>query len=119
MKDIEQILKENKPQMPAEDNFLIELNSRLEAVESIKAAVASQKRRNRIAVLIALVSGLAAGGLVTALVLLHPVAPAYFQTGMMARIMLFLHSWGQYLMLPVAAAAIGLSLMALSPRKTR
>lgn len=116
MKDIEQILRENKPQMPAEDNFMIELNSRLAAVEGIKAAVAEQKRRNRTALLIALVAGLAVGGLITALVLLHPVAPAYFQTGIMARIMVFLKSWGQYLMLPVAAAAIAFALLAISPK---
>ena len=118
MKDIEQILKENKPQTPAEDNFLIELNSKLEAVEAIKEAVAEQKRRSRTALLIAAASGLVIGGLIMALVLLHPVAPAAFQTGLMARIMVFLQGWWQYLMVPIAALAIGLSLVAISPRRS-
>ncbi|NLZ20031.1 MAG: hypothetical protein GXY24_07205 [Bacteroidales bacterium] len=76
MKDIEQFLRENAPETPAEGQFLIETNARLNAVEGIKKEVDGVRRRGRIALIVALAAGLALGCLITLLVLLHPAQPA-------------------------------------------
>ncbi|MBR5724608.1 MAG: hypothetical protein IKX62_04460 [Bacteroidales bacterium] len=76
MKDIEQFLRENAPDTPAEGQFMIETNARLNAVEGIKREVDGERRRGRIALIIALAAGLVLGCLVTLLVLFCPVQPA-------------------------------------------
>lgn len=76
MKDIEQYLRDNAPETPAEGQFMIETNARLNAVEGIKATVDGERRRGRIALIVALVTGLVLGCLLTLLVIFHPVQPA-------------------------------------------
>ena len=76
MKDIEQFLRDNAPDMPAEGQFMIETNARLNAVEGIKKEVDGVHRRGRIALIVALAAGLVLGCLLTLLVIFHPVQPA-------------------------------------------
>ena len=76
MKDIEQYLRDNAPETPAEGQFLIETNARLNAVEGIKKTVDGERRRGRIALIVALAAGLVLGCLITLLVLFYPVQPA-------------------------------------------
>lgn len=75
MKDIEQFLRENAPDTPAEGQFMIETNARLNAVEGIKKEVDGARHRGRIALIIALAAGLVLGCLITLLVLFYPVQP--------------------------------------------
>ena len=76
MKDLEQYLRENAPEMPAEGQFMIETNARLNAVEGIKKTVDGERRRGRIALIAALAAGLVLGCVITLLVLFYPVRPA-------------------------------------------
>ena len=76
MKDIEQYLRDNAPETPAEGQFLIETNARLNAVEGIKKTVDGERRRGRIALIVALAAGLVRGCLITLLVLFYPIQPA-------------------------------------------
>ena len=124
MKDIEQFLKDNKPQTPAEDNFIIEMNARLEAVEGIKSTVAEERRRGRRMMLAALGAGLILGGLVTAVLILHPALPEavggkWFTAirGAAAGFQTFLKSAPQALSLLIAAFAITIGLVVLNPRR--
>ena len=71
MKDIEQYLRDNAPETPAEGQFLIETNARLNAVEGIKKTVDGERRRGRIALIVALAAGLVLGCLITLLVLFY------------------------------------------------
>ena len=124
MNDIEQILRENKPQAPTGDNFIIEMNARLEAVEGIKRTVAEEHRRGRRLLLAALGAGLVLGGLVTAVLILQPELPetvsskwlTFFRDAA-AGFQAFLKSAPQALSLLVAALAITLGLVALKPRQ--
>lgn len=68
MNDIEEILRQNKPSMPTGDTFLVELNAKLEAAETAKDLVARERRRGRIAVLLAAVIGITLGCLSAALI---------------------------------------------------
>ena len=68
MNDIEEIWRQNKPSMPTGDTFLVELNAKLEAAETAKELVARERRRGRIAVLLAAVIGITLGWLSAALI---------------------------------------------------
>jgi hypothetical protein len=76
MKDIEQFLRDNAPETPAEGQFMIETNARLNAVEGIKKEVDGVHRRGRIALILALIAGLVIGCLLTLQVIFHPIQPA-------------------------------------------
>ena len=75
MKDIEQYLHDNVPETPPEGQFMIETNARLNAVEGIKKTVDGERRRGRIALIVALAAGLVLGCVITLLVLFYPVQP--------------------------------------------
>ena len=45
MMDIEQYLRDNKPEMPEEGQFLVETNARLRNVEGVKKCVDEDLRR--------------------------------------------------------------------------
>ena len=61
MNDLDQFLRDNRPEMPAEGQFLIETNARLAAVEGIKKTVDTERRRGRAALLVALAAGVVLG----------------------------------------------------------
>jgi len=75
MKDLEQYLRDNAPDTPAEGQFMIETGARLNSVEGIKKTVDGEHRRGRIALIAALVGGLVLGCLITLLVLFYPAQP--------------------------------------------
>lgn len=106
MKDLEAFLQENKPQVKEDPTFLLETQHRMEQVEGIKAEVDRQHRRGRVALVLALVVGLAIGVLATALAFLYPVDVESVGEGLWQSIRLFLQNYRQYLLLPVALLAI-------------
>ena len=63
--DIEQYLRDNKPEMPEEGQFLVETNARLCNVEGVKKCVDEDRHRGRMALIIALAVGLGLGCLTT------------------------------------------------------
>lgn len=124
MNDIEQFLRDNRPQTPSEDNFIIEMNARLEAVEGIRRTVAEEKRRGRRLMLAALGAGLILGGLVAAVLILHPALPETVGVkwltairGAAAGFQNVLKIAPQALSLLIAALAITLGLVVLKPRR--
>lgn len=118
MKDIEQILRENKPQTPAEGQFMIETNARLNNVEGIRQTVEAERRRGRVALLAALVAGLVIGCLVTLFAMLYPIhLPALNDTllpgdgGFLARAAEYLRDYRAILFAAIASCAIALGLV--------
>lgn len=73
MTDIEQYLRNNKPEMPEEGHFLIETNVRLSRVEGVKDCVSDDRHRSRTAMIMALMTGLLLGCLAALLVMLYPL----------------------------------------------
>ena len=104
MNDIEQYLRENKPETPAEGQFLIETSARINAVEGIRQEVVRSRRRGRIALVIALAAGLVLGCLATAVVLLFPAVE-------------MLQGAKEYLFGLIAACALALGLVAVTRKK--
>ena len=116
MNDFEQYLRDNRPDIPAEDQFLIETNARLNAVEGIKQTVDEEHRRGRVALVVALAIGLVVGMLIATLVLMWPSLSAstdIFGTDRTAltRAIEFLQPWKYFLLLPIAGCAIALGLI--------
>ena len=118
MKEIEAFLKENKPVVKDAPTFLLEAQRRMDAVEGIKAEVDRQRSYGRVALILALAIGLAAGVLITALAYLYPVDVQSVRQGLWQSVRVFAQTWRQYLLLPIAAIAIGLG-VTLSWRPVR
>ena len=111
MKDIEDFLRENKPQVKEDPTFILETRRRLDQVEGIKAEVDRQRGHGRRALIVALVAGLAIGVLATAIAFLYPIDAASVGDGLWQSARLFLQTYRQYLLLPVALLAIALYLV--------
>ena len=117
MKDIEQFLRENAPETPDEGQFLIEANARLNAVEGIKKTVDGERRRGRIALIIALAAGLALGCLVTLLVLFHPIQPLQVDNSVVTKVVDSLQNNKEVLFGAVACLAIALGLVLMTRKR--
>lgn len=118
MKEIDEFLRENKPEVKDDPTFLLETRRRMEAVEGIKSEVDRQRSRGRVALVVALAVGLALGVLATALAFLYPVDVASVQDGLWQNARVFLDAWKQYLVILVAALALTLSLILTRNRST-
>lgn len=108
MNNLDQFLRENKPVVKEDPSFLLETRRRMDAVEGIKAEVDRQRSYGRMALVVTLVLGLVAGMLATAIAFLYPVDSASVGEGLWTSIRLFLSTWKQYLLIPVAALAVAL-----------
>jgi len=109
MKEIEEYLRENKPSVKADPSFILETRRRMKQVEGIKAEVDRQRSHGRMALVVALLFGLALGALAMALAFLYPVDVTAAGEGLWQDIRLFLQANRQYLIYPVAAMAVALS----------
>ena len=117
MSSIEDFLRENRPQVKEDPTFILETQRRMEAVEGLKAEVDRQRGHGRMALIVALVAGLVAGVLLTALAYLYPIDAESVGEGLVQSVRLFLQSWRQYLIYPVALLALVLSLVLSKRRK--
>ena len=115
MKDIEQLLRDNTPEIPDEGQFLIETNARLDAVEGIKKTVDGERRRWRTALIVTLVAGLIAGSLVTLLLTFYPVQP--LDNSALARVVDKLQSWKEVFWGLIAACTIALAVVFMTKRR--
>lgn len=111
MKEIEDFLRENRPVPKDDPTFILETRRRMDQVEGIKAEVDRQRRHGRVALILALAVGLALGVFATLIAFLYPVDVESASEGIVQSIRLFLQSYRQYLLLPVALLAITLYLV--------
>ena len=109
--DIESILRDSKPQVKENPVFLLEVQQKMRAVEGIKNEVDRQRRYGRTAVVVALILGLVVGALAMFLAYLYPIDPAAINDSIISDIRVFIESYKQYLLLPVAGCAIALGLI--------
>lgn len=117
MKEIEDFLRENKPVVKDNPTFILEAQRRMEAVEGIKSEVDRQRCYGRLALIITLMAGLFLGVAATAIAFLYPIDAESVGKGVLDSIRLFLTTWKQYLLLPVALLAIALSMVLMSGKR--
>ena len=109
--NIESILRESKPQVKDNPAFLLEVQQKMRAVEGIKNEVDRQRRYGISAIVVALVLGLIAGALAVSLAYLYPIDPSTINDNLISDIRVFIESYKQFLLLPVAGCAIALGLI--------
>ena len=110
-KDIESILKDSRPQVQDNPAFLLEVQQKMRAVEGIKNEVDRQRRYGRNALILTLVSGLSLGAIAMFLAYLYPIDTSAISEGILSDIRVFLESYKQYLILPIAGCAISLGVI--------
>ena len=110
-KDIESILRDSRPQVRENPAFLLEVQQKMSAVEGIKNEVDRQRRYGRTALILTLVSGLILGAAAISLAYLYPIGTTAISESFMSDIRVFLESYRQYLLLPIAGCAICLGVI--------
>lgn len=110
-KDIESILRDSRPQVRENPAFLLEVQQKMCAVEGIKNEVDRQRRYGRSALIMTLVLGLILGAAAMSLAYLYPIDATAICDGILSDIRVFLESYKQYLLLPIAGCAIALGLI--------
>ena len=110
-KDIESILRDSRPQVQDNPAFLLEVQQKMRAVEGIKNEVDRQRRYGRSALILALVSGLILGAAAISLAYLYPMDTTAISDDIISSIRIFLNSYRQYLMIPIAGCAIALGII--------
>ena len=110
-KDIESILRDSRPQVRENPAFLLEVQQKMCAVEGIKNEVDRQRRYGRNALIMTLVLGLILGAAAISLACLYPIDATAISDGILSDIRVFLESYKQYLLLPIAGCAIALGLI--------
>ena len=110
-KDIESILRDSRPQVQDNPAFLLEVQQKMRAVEGIKNEVDRQRRYGRNALILTLVSGLLLGAVAMSLAYLYPIDTTAISEDILSDIRVFLESYKQYLMLPIAGCAISLGII--------
>ena len=108
---IEEFLRNNRPEVKDDPTFLLETQRRMRAVEGIKDEVDRQRHHGRLAVILALAVGLALGAFAAALAFLYPVDLANVGDGLLDSIRVYLDAWKNVILIPVAACIVALTLL--------
>ena len=83
----------------------------MRAVEGIKNEVDRQRRYGRAALIMTLFLGLIFGAAAMSLAYLYPIDTSAISEGILSDIRVFLESYKQYLILPIAGCAISLGVI--------
>ena len=109
--EIEELLRNNKPQVPDHPTFLLELRQKMRAVEGIKAEVDCQRKYNRLALIGTFAAVLLLSCAAMLAVCLMPPVSDWFDEEIIGSLRDILQTWKPYLPLPVAGCAIALGLL--------
>ena len=109
--DIEDLLRENKPQVSDNPTFLLEVQQKMRAVDGIKSEVDRQRRYGNQALVITRVAGLILGGIVATLAYLYPINPDLLGESLIADIKMALDPWKHYVLIFMAICAITLGVI--------
>lgn len=109
--EIEELLRNNKPQVPDHPAFLLELRQKMRAVEGIKAEVDRQRKYSRLALIGTFAAVLLLSCAVMLAACLMPPVSDWFDEEIIGSLRDFLQTWKPYLPLPIAGCAIALGLL--------
>jgi hypothetical protein len=116
--NIEEFLRDNRPVVKDDPTFLLETNRRLKSVEGIKAEVDRQRVQGHMALIVTLVIGIVIGAFAVLIGYMHPFDLNQMKEGSLYNALVFIETWKQYLIIPVALLSVTLSLV-LSLRRNK
>jgi hypothetical protein len=116
--NIEEFLREHKPQVKDDPTFLLETQRRMKQVEGIKAEVDRQRSHGRITLIVTLIIGIVIGAVATFIGYICPFSPDKENAGIFASVLLFMTTWKQFFFILLAALSVSLSLL-LSRTRTQ
>ncbi|MGM9740611.1 MAG: hypothetical protein ACI3ZP_08420 [Candidatus Cryptobacteroides sp.] len=116
MMDIEKYLRENKPELPEEGQFLIDTNARLDKVEGIKRCVDSEQKRNRKGLIAALVIGLVLGCIATLFIIFCPIPEIKLVPSLFEKAAASIHKLRYLPAFLIAGCAIALGVVSINGR---
>lgn len=109
--NIEEFLREHKPQVKDDPTFLLETQRRMKQVEGIKAEVDRQRVHGSMALIVTLVIGIVIGAMATFIGYICPFNPENIGDSAFAGIILFITTWKQYFFILLAALSVSLALL--------
>lgn len=115
--NIEEFLRNNKPQLKDDPTFLLETNRRLKQVEGIKAEVDRQRSNSRIALIVALAIGILLGATIVFIGYICPFDLNNLSDSAFAGVILFLTTWKEYFLILAGALSVSLSYILSRTRK--
>lgn len=110
-KDIESFLRENRPQVDENPLFILEVQQKMEVVKGIKAEVDRQRNYGRMAIVIALALGVAAGGFFMCVAYLYPFDPQRLEDNIFTVVKMYVEPWKPYLFILTSVCTILLGLI--------
>ena len=116
--NIEEFLREHKPQVKEDPTFLLETQRRMKQVEGIKAEVDRQRSHGRVLLIVTLVFGIVIGALATFIGYICPFNTENLGESAFAGIILFLTTWKHYFFILAAALSVSLAFLLSMGRKT-
>jgi len=116
--NIEEFLREHKPQVKDDPTFLLETQRRMKQVEGIKAEVDRQRSHGRTTLIVTLIIGIVIGAVATFIGYVCPFSLDKENAGIFASVLLFMTTWKQYFFILLAALSVSLSLL-LSRTRTQ
>lgn len=117
MKELEELLRQNRPEMPDEGHFILETNARLEAVEGIKRIVDEEYRRRRIALWATLAGGIVAGGAAAVLLMRCPFQPLQLEKHLLEKALEWPLNGREYIVFLLAACATALGILLMNRKE--
>ncbi|MBO4340659.1 MAG: hypothetical protein J5835_04440 [Bacteroidales bacterium] len=115
---LESFLRENRPKTEKDPTFILETRRRMAQVEGIKAEVERTRRSGRVALIVALAAGIVVGASITALAYFFPVKPEIESIGWLTDARVWIQTYRQYLLWPVAFLIAALALVLSLGRKS-
>jgi len=115
--NIEEFLRNTKPQVKDDPTFLLETQRRMKQVEGIKAEVDRQRVQGRMTLIVTLVIGIVIGAVATFIGYVCPFSQENVADSAFAGILLFITAWKQYFFILLAALSVSLSLLLARTRK--
>jgi hypothetical protein len=109
--DIESFLRENKPQVKESQTFLLEVQQKMRSVEGVKNEVDRQRKYGKFALVVTLITGVVVGALGVTLAYMYPFDTDAISSGVISDIRLFLDTYKQHLLLPIAICASCLGIL--------
>ena len=117
--NIEEFLRNTKPQVKDDPTFLLETQRRMKQVEGIKAEVDRQRSHGRLTLIVTLIIGIVIGVMATFIGYIRPFNLENLGENAFASIVLFLTTWKQYFFILAAALSVSLALLLSRTRKAQ